>query len=100
VAGVKQLIARIDEDLHRKLKERAKIEGRSVNAIVVEALQSKVVTNERELVRAKLRAAGLLDEPGPASLNPVDRLAAIESTRGLGRAVSEALEAEREEGWG
>lgn len=95
----KQLITRIDEELHRKLKERAKIEGRSVNAIVVEALQAKVLTNEHERVRAKLREAGLLDEPPPGPLTPFDLDEAIESTRGLGRAVSEALEADRRGRW-
>jgi plasmid stability protein len=95
----KQLITRIDEELHRKLKERAKIEGRSLNAIVVEALEAKVVTNERELVRTKLRAAGLLVEPKPGPVHPLDRDAVIESTRGVGRAVSEALQANRRARW-
>lgn len=96
---VKQLIARIDEDLHRKLKERASIEGRSLNAVVVEALEATVMTNEREAVRTRLRAAGLLEEPHSAPLSHLDADAIIESTRGVGRAVSEALQDNRNARW-
>jgi antitoxin FitA len=99
VAVVKQLIARIDDQLHRKLKERAEIEGRSLNAVVVDALQATVVTNERAMVRSRLRDAGLLLEPAPAPVAPLDEDAIIESTHGVGRAVSDALQADRDSRW-
>lgn len=92
---MKQISVRLDDDLHRKLKERAEIEKRSVTSVVAEAIEDLVRTNERALVRAKLREAGLLDESLPAPAHPVDVDAAIESTRGWGTAVSEALAAER-----
>lgn len=58
---MRQLIARIDDDLHSRLKRRAAVEGRSVNAMVSDILRRAVVTHdERELVRARMRALGLL----------------------------------------
>ncbi|HYV23198.1 MAG TPA: toxin-antitoxin system HicB family antitoxin [Candidatus Bathyarchaeia archaeon] len=92
---MRQLITRIDEDLHRRLKKRAASQGRSVNAMVNELLRSAVDTqDERQLVRARLRALGRLAYvPRPRRL--VSHEAAIATTRGLGRAASEALAADR-----
>src|SRR5579884_3129290 len=39
---VRQLITRLDDDLHARLRERAAAEGRSVNALVVEILAAAV----------------------------------------------------------
>jgi len=58
---MRQLITRIDEDLHRRLKRRAASEGRSVNAMVSELLRGAVDRHDgRQLVRARLRALGRL----------------------------------------
>lgn len=93
---MKQLIARIDDRLHARLKERARIEGRSMNALVVEALEEAAPElSPREQLRARLRAAGRLVEP-PRPTRPVlSREEAIALTRGLGTAASEALERDR-----
>jgi plasmid stability protein len=92
---VRQLIARIDDELHRRLKARAGVEGRSVNALVTEALSAAVAgSDERARVRSRAAAEGLLVEPLPEGPVP-SRRAAIEATRGAGTAASEALEAER-----
>ena len=92
---MRQLITRIDEDLHRRLKRRAAAEGRSVNAMVSELLRSAVnAQDERELVRAKLRALGrLADIPRPRKV--ISREAAIALTRGAGTAASRALADDR-----
>jgi antitoxin FitA len=94
-ASVRQLITRIDEDLHRRLKRRAAVQGRSVNAMVSELLRAAVdKQNDRQLVRARLRALGRLAYvPRPRKL--VSHDAAIATTRGLGKAASEALADDR-----
>jgi hypothetical protein len=91
----RQLLARIDERLHRQLKARAARERRSLNALVAELLHHGLnVTDERARVRARLEALGLARAPRP-SRRPPPRERAIAATRGAGRAASEALAAER-----
>ena len=92
---MRQLITRIDEDLHRRLKRRAAAQGRSLNSMVSELLRSAVDRqDERQLVRARLRALGRLAYvPRPRRL--VTRDVAIATTRGLGKAASEALADDR-----
>ncbi len=67
-----------------------------MNAIVTAILEQAIrPESERERYRERLRAEGRLYEP-PAPPGPVpSRDEAIDGMRGLGRAVIEALEAER-----
>lgn len=92
----RQLIARIDDELHAQLKARAASEGRSLNDLVTEALARIVAeADEKAVLTARMRRLGLLarpDDPGPQPT----RDAVIEATRGSGTAVSDALRAERE----
>jgi plasmid stability protein len=91
---MRQLIARIDDELHRRLKQQAAAEGRSLNALVEEFLQAGIAArDERELVRRRADMLGL----GVTSRRrrAPSRDAAIASTRGLGRVASRALDAER-----
>lgn len=91
---MKQLIARIDDDLHARLKARAAAEGRSLNALVVDALEAAAASDGRAQVRARVRAAGLLVvPPRPAGTGLRDR--ALAMTRGAGTVASEALAADR-----
>jgi len=92
---VRQLITRIDDDLHRRLKERAAAEGRSLNALVNDALREALAKDdERARIDARIRAAGLLVRPRrPRKVPPLDKV--IAATKGAGRAVSEALEEDR-----
>jgi antitoxin FitA len=94
---MRQLITRIDDDLHRRLKRRAAAEGRSVNAMVTELLRGAALKqDERDLTRARLRALGrLVTLPRPR--RALSRDAAIALTRGAGTAASEALAAERKQ---
>lgn len=94
---MKQLVARIPEDVHARLERRAQNEGRSLDALVNEVLGEAVPAplTPMEELRERIRAAGLevkvLRPDGPVpSLDE-----AIALTRGWGTAVSEALLEER-----
>lgn len=89
------MITRIDDDLHRRLGERAEAEGRSVNALVTELLRAAVgASGERARIRARLALSGGRVVPKrPRSALPLDQVVAL--GRGAGRAVGEALDAER-----
>jgi antitoxin FitA len=92
---MRQLIARITDDLHRRLKARAAAEGRSLNALVTEALSSAVDNDDqRSRLRARLEAHSLRVVP-PAPRHVPSRDRAIAVTRGAGDAASRALTEER-----
>ena len=60
---MRQLITRIDDDLHRRLKERARDEGRSVNALVIDILDEAVPDESaRARFRRRLKERGMLVE--------------------------------------
>ena len=92
---MKQLIARIDDDLHARLKARAAAEGRSLNALVAEALELAAASGDRRAgIRARARSAGLLVVPAlPAGTGHRERV--LRATRGAGTAASDALSADR-----
>lgn len=97
MAFMRQLITRLDDDLHTRLKAMAQAEGRSVNALVVEALEqvAGLPIDARAALRLRAREAGLLVvPPEPGQAMPRDRV--IASTRGSGTSVGEALAAERD----
>jgi hypothetical protein len=91
---VKQLITRIDDDLHRRLKERAAEQDRSLNDLVSSVLAAAVQDDAASLRRRVDRSGLRWQDPQP----PVrqSRAAVIERQRGSGRAVSEALAADRD----
>jgi plasmid stability protein len=92
---VRQLITRIDEELHRRLKRRAAAQGRSVNAMVSDLLRAAVDTrDERDVVRGRLQALGRLATI-PRPRKSISRDAAIALTRGAGTAASQALAEDR-----
>lgn len=98
--AMRQMITRLDDDLHEALKHKAKAEGKSLNAFVVDVLEGTV---EREIsgeqVLERLRAAGWLsDAPPPDGPTPTWE-EVWEITRGSGSAVSDALQEMRDESW-
>lgn len=93
---MRQLITRIDDDLHASLQARARAEGRSVASLVREVLANAVSEGtDRASVVARFERAGLVVRP-PAPVGEVPTHDEVVSrTRGAGRAVSAALEADR-----
>jgi antitoxin FitA len=98
---VRQLISRIDDDLHRRLKERAAREGRSLNDLVTDVL-AEAVDDEATSFRRRLDRSGLRVLP-PASPVPGQRVdpdheddGLADEDPGAGDAVLEALLAERD----
>jgi plasmid stability protein len=89
---VKQLITRIDDELHARLKARAEAEGRSMNDLVTEALRGVVAKTEtRAEWKRRLIAEGKVITFEPEGEAPGhDELE--ELSRGWGTAVSEALD--------
>ncbi|HUR18394.1 MAG TPA: toxin-antitoxin system HicB family antitoxin [Acidimicrobiales bacterium] len=94
---MRQLIARIDDELHERLRARADAEGRSMNAVVVEVLDAAVpALDPRARLRARLAAEAMLYVPPTPPTPDVPTHADVEtSERGSGTAVSDALAAER-----
>lgn len=92
---MRQLITRLDDELHARLKQRARDEGRSVNAVVTDLLNA-VLSGEDEHARVHRRAlaAGLLVDP-PRTEEAPPRDMAIEATRGAGSTASASLDSDR-----
>lgn len=93
---MRQLIARIDDSLHARLKARAHDEGRSVNRLVTSILEEAVPDESpRERLRRRLRAAGRLVEieVPPNALSHEEVLAVLRGD--AGRAVLESFEEDR-----
>lgn len=96
---MRQLIARVDDDLHARVKAKAAEEGRSMNDVVVGALEdaTRDRLDERERVLRALEAVDLLaPPPTPAGghVPTLDEL--LERNRGSGPALSDALAEERD----
>jgi plasmid stability protein len=91
---VRQLIARIDEDLHRRLKERAAREGRSLNDLVSDVLAA-AADDEAASFRRRLDRSGLRVLP-PVPPVPDQRDDPGDEEPSAGDAVLEALLAERD----
>ncbi|OLS98044.1 hypothetical protein BJF90_41645 [Pseudonocardia sp. CNS-004] len=91
---MKQLIARIDDDLHRRLKERAAEQDRSLNELVTTVLAA-AVQDDTESVRRRIDRSGLRVVPRrPAAVRSRDDV--IRRLAGLGTPVSDALTADRD----
>lgn len=93
---MKQLISRIEDDLHRRLKEVAAREHRSVNDLVIEVL-GLVVNDDAASVRRRLNRSGLRIIPPRQPDPPPSLESVLKASRGVGVAVSEALQEERSE---
>jgi len=96
---VKQLIARIDDELHARIKAKAADEGRTMNEVVVRALEGATLDrlDESDRLLWTLEQAGLLSPiPAPPD-GPVPTLdELLERNRGSGPALTDALRQERD----
>jgi len=92
---MKQMITRLDDDLHSRLKARAAVEDRSVNELVIAILTGALDgAATRQAIRDRAWATGRLVVPEPPTRTP--RPDEVElAARGFGDAVSGALERER-----
>ena len=94
---MKQMIVRVDDELHAQLKARAAAEGRSLNDLMNATLAAAVeVGTTRKTLRTRARLAGRIVVPDAPRRVP-SRKSALTATSGLGRAASEALRAERDD---
>jgi plasmid stability protein len=95
---MKQLLLRVPDELHQRLSARARHEGRSVNLIATEMLDTSVTAESgtaRDVVRARAAARGLLrtiDGP-PTTPPPIDVVA--ESFRRVKLTSAELIDQQR-----
>ncbi|MEJ7797012.1 MAG: toxin-antitoxin system HicB family antitoxin [Solirubrobacteraceae bacterium] len=100
---MRQLIARIDDALHSRLKQKAASEGRSLNALVTEALElsASVGLDSRVLIerRAAARGIRLVKTRAPqravSTMDAADRDAVIGLTAGLGAFIDGYVDEDR-----
>lgn len=94
---MRQLITRIDDALHARLKARARDESRSVNALVTGILEEAVPDESpRERFRRRLKAEGRLVEIEVSKEPTLSRDEVRELLRGdAGKAILDALEEDR-----
>ncbi len=94
---MRQLITRLDDELHARVKARAETEGVSMNQLVARLLEAAVGDeNPRVAVRRRAVAAGRLVVPAPPRRVP-SRDEALAAGRGTGRSVSTELADERQQ---
>lgn len=96
ILPVRQLIARVDDELHARAKRRAAATGITLNQLMVRALERELADTEeaRAGVRARAAALGLAGAPTrrPRSASAATRDQVIESLRGSGDALARALD--------
>ena len=99
---VKQLLLRVPEDLHRRIRARAAREGRSMNAVAgaildasTDAEESTPLTPQQRL-RARAAALGMLSREIPARpVSKAERGRIIASTRGIGKVLDRIIDEDR-----
>lgn len=92
---MRQMITRVEDDLHARLKEAAAVRGLSVNAFVVEVLTSTVgPATTRDAVRRRAEASGRRVVP-PAPEEAPSWADVVAAGTEAGSSVSEALAEER-----
>ncbi len=97
--SMKQLIVRLDPELHTRLKQRAAEERTSMNTLVTEFITDGLAQTERTRYYRMLEREGRRAFPPPGPSPELKYEEMLELNRGSGTAASEALAAEREESW-
>jgi hypothetical protein len=105
IAGVKQLLLRVPEDLHRRIRARAAREGRSMNAVAGAILDASADNDlsappepltPQQRLRARAAALGMLSKGIPARpMSKAERDRIIASTRGIGPVLDRILDEDR-----
>lgn len=97
---MRQVTLRLDDELARDIARAAAERGTSVNAyataVFTAAVDPDLAGDDAERIRARLRARGLLAEPGN-TVPPVDdqRLAAARAAAGRGSSLASLVATDR-----
>ena len=99
IRGMRQLLLRVPDEMHQRLAARARREGRSINAIANEILDSSAdvdLGSSRDRVRARAVALGILARPqrGPSAL-VTSREEVLRLLSGISATADELLDFER-----
>ena len=92
---MRKILARVDDDLHARIKRHAAEIGSSMNDVIVSGLERELdaVASPRQRLRARAAALGMLAQPGAQPAKDPDRQKAVLALRGdTGAAVLEGLE--------
>ena len=97
---MKQLLLRVDDQLHARLVVEAKSTGRSVNSLANEVLARAVdgeSASRRERLNKRLRELGIADMNwGDLPKSNYTREDALAESRGMGLSADEAIDYERD----
>lgn len=96
---MKQLLLRVDDQLHARLTAEAKSTGRSVNSLANEVLAKAVgqSTSRRERLNQRLRELGIVDMNwGDLPQPTYTRADALAESRGMGPSAEDAIDYERD----
>ena len=95
---MRQMLLRVPDELHHRLAARAKSEGRSVNAIATEMLDTSVAATSgspRDIVRARAAARGLLRTLDLKAVNAPSHEGALRMLEGLTLTADELIDEQR-----
>jgi hypothetical protein len=102
IVAVKQLLLRVPEDLHRRIRARAAREGRSMNAVAGAILDASTDADlsapptPQQRLRARAAALGMLSREIPARpVSKAERDRIIASTRGIGKVLDRIIDEDR-----
>lgn len=92
---MRQIITRVEDKMHARLKAKAAAEGRSLNKLITEALEAVLESGDgRAMLWTRLAADGKrVVPPRPVRVPTAATIDRI--TRGAGTSAGEALAAER-----
>jgi len=96
---MKQLLLRVPDAVHRKLSARAARDGRSINAVATEIIDSAIDADEggrQGRLRARAAALGMLSAVPAEPATAEQRERALAEARGLGPILDRVLDEDRE----
>jgi plasmid stability protein len=99
---VKQLILRLSDDLHRRVKARAEREGKSVNGwmsmLLAATVDADVAEDRQAEVRARAAAMGMLVEIDAPPIDEETRRRGLAELRKLAPEIVRIIEEDRSTG--
>ena len=96
---MKQLLLRVPDEVHQRLATRAAEQGRSVNALATEILDTATdgeTLDRRARLRARAAALGMLHSTPAPPVSPERRRRILEATRGWGPLADDLIAYERD----